>query len=268
MKKISKLCITFLVFGYAFLYIPIIFLVVYSFNESNSGGLWTNFSLKWFKAVFNNQDLLRSALTSIEIAFLSATGSVILGLLTAVSTARSKRFMGKKFLNGAMTIPIVMPDVIIGFSLLILFIFLERTFGIPQERGIITVTIGHIMMSMAYVHITIKSRLASFDQSLEEAAMNLGAKPFKVFISVTMPIISGSIFVGWLLAFTLSLDDIVIASFLSGPGATTLPILIFSNIRIGATSELNAFATLFMGMVMLCLAVLFVITRKTTPPKR
>jgi putrescine transport system permease protein len=264
----SKVCVSFIVFGYAFLYVPIIFLIVYSFNESSSADVWTGFSLKWFRSVFDNQDLLQSALSSIEVAFLAATGSVILGTLTAVATSRTTNFLGRKFLNGVIAVPMVIPDVVLGFALLILFIALENTFGIPKGRGMATVTIGHVMASIAYVHITIKTRLVSFDQSLEEAAMNLGAKPLGVFTSITIPVIGSSVFAGWLLAFTLSLDDIVIASFLSGPGATTLPILIFSNIKIGITPELNAFATLFMLVVASCLVGMTFITREPKLKKK
>ncbi len=250
----------FLIFGFIFLYIPIIFLIVFSFSDSEAPCVWTKFSLRWFKAVFEDSDLLNSAITSLKVASISATGSVILGLLAAVTTTRNSKFSGKKFLSKTISIPIVMPEIIVGFSLLMLFISIERFFGIPQERGIMTVSIGHIMASMSYVHMTIRSRLLTFDYSLEEAALNLGANPLKVFIFITIPIISKSILAGWLLSFTLSLDDLVIASFLSGPGATTLPILIFSNVRIGVSPSINAFATMFIMLVALCLTIAYLLS--------
>ena len=260
MRKISKIGLSFLIFGFTFLYIPIIFLIFFSFSDSETPCVWTKFSLKWFFAVFEDSDLLHAALTSLQVAAFSATGSVVLGLLAAVSTTRSGNFAGKKFLSRTITMPIVMPEIIIGFSLLMLFMFIERYSGLPQERGVMTVTIGHIMASMAYVHMTIRSRLITFDQSLEEAALNLGANPIKVFVFITIPIISKSILAGWLLAFTLSLDDLVIASFLSGPGATTLPILIFSNVRIGVTPAINAFATMFIMIISACLTMAYILS--------
>lgn len=261
MRMMSNTSLSFLIFGMVFLYIPIFFLVFFSFSESSIPGIWTEFSLKWFMEVFNDTDLIQAALTSFEIAFVSATGSTILGLIAAIATTRHGNFIGKNFLSGSISMPIVTPEIITGFSLLMLFIAVEKCTGISVKRGIVTVTIGHIMASMAYVHMTISSRLSNFEQSFEEAALNLGAHPIKVFLYITIPIISKSILAGWLLAFTLSLDDLVIASFLSGPGTTTLPILIFSNVRIGISPAINAFSTIFIGIVSVCLVSVYVISK-------
>ena len=268
MIKISKTVLTFLIFGIIFLYTPIIFVIINSFSESEIPGIWTTFSLKWFTAVFDDKDLLHAALTSLEVAAIAATGAVILGVLAAASTTKSSAFFGKKFLSGVIIMPIVMPEIIVGFSLLMLFMAMESIFGWPKERGIMTVAIGHIMATMAYVHMTVRSRLLTFDSSLEEAAMNLGAKPFTVFTQIKIPIISKSILAGWLLAFTLSLDDLVIASFLTGPGSTTLPILIFSNVRIGITPAINAFSTMFIIVVALCLALAFFMSNDSDDKKK
>lgn len=253
---------SFLIFGLAFLYIPIVILIIYAFNDSATGGVWTGFSFKWFSAVFKNEELLTAALTSLKIAALSATGATIIGVCAAAVTAKDSHSGKHQFLGKMIQIPILIPEIIIGFSLLMLFIFSEKLFGLPRERGVVTVTIGHIMASVAYVHMTLRDRLMSFDKDLEEAALDLGAKPLKVFVTITLPVISNSIFAGWLLAFTLSLDDLVIASFLAGPGATTLPLLIFSNLRVGITPEINAFATLFIVIVGLCLLVAYLLTTK------
>lgn len=262
MKTISKTSLSFLIFGLVFLYIPIFFLIFFSFSESSIVGVWTKFSLRWFREIFHDIDLLRAASTSVEIAFLSATGSTVLGVIAALATTKQGNFMGKSFLSGTISMPIVMPEIVMGFSLLMLFIAIEKVFGFSIRRGVITVAIGHITASMAYVHMTVSARLAAFDQSLEEAALNLGAHPVRVFLHITLPVISKSIFAGWLLAFTLSLDDLVIASFLSGPGSTTLPILIFSNVRIGISPAINAFSTIFIGIITLCLTAAYVLSNK------
>lgn len=262
MIKLSKTITSILIFGYAFLFTPILFLVVTSFSASEIPGIWTKFSLKWFEVLFEDSDLLHAALISLEIACISASGAVILGVLSAAATTNSETFYGKRFLNTSIVIPIVMPEIIIGFSLLMFFMAMESIFGFPKERGIMTVTIGHIMATIAYVHMTVRSRLLSFDRSIEESALDLGATPFSVFLKIKIPIISKSIVSGWLLAFTLSLDDLVIASFLSGPGSTTLPILIFSNVRVGVTPAINALATMFILVITFCLTVAFCLTRK------
>lgn len=262
MIKISKTIGTVLIFGYAFLFTPIVFLIITSFSASEISGIWTEFSLKWFEALLEDSDLIHAGITSLEVACISASGAVVLGVLAAAGTTNSGTFYGKKFLNTMIVIPIVMPELIIGFSLLMLFMTMESIFGFPKERGIMTVTIGHMMATVAYVHMTVRSRLLSFDRAIEESALDLGAAPFNVFLKIKIPIISKSIISGWLLAFTLSLDDLVIASFLSGPGSTTLPILIFSNVRVGVTPAINALATVFIAIVTFCLIVAFCLTRK------
>jgi putrescine transport system permease protein len=254
--------VSILVFGYALLFIPIVFLIINAFSSSEISGVWTHFSLKWFEAVFEDDDLIYATLTSVETACISATIAVVLGVLAAIATVNEKSFFGKKFLNVAIIIPIVVPEIIVGFSLLMLFIAIENIFGFPKERGLMTVVIGHVMATMAYVHMTVRSRLLSFDNSLEEAALNLGAKYFTVFWQIKIPIIFKSILSGWLLAFTLSLDDLVIASFLTGPGSTTLPILIFSNIRIGITPAINALATMFILVIAIALTLIFFLSKK------
>ncbi|MBR1480249.1 MAG: ABC transporter permease subunit [Alphaproteobacteria bacterium] len=259
--RLSKTILSMLIFGYAFLFIPIFFLIVTSFNESDIPSVWTGFSLKWFLAVFKDEELLRAALTSLEVACISATGAVVLGVLAAAATT-SGSFKGKNFLNTTIIVPIVMPEIIIGFSLLMLFMSMENILGFPKERGIMTVATGHIVATMAYVHMTVRARLLSFDNSLEEAALDLGARPLTVFLQIKIPVIAKSILSGWLLAFTLSLDDLVIASFLSGPGSTTLPIMIFSNVRISISPCINALATLFIALVSTCLTIAFLIARK------
>ncbi|MDR1488267.1 MAG: ABC transporter permease subunit [Holosporales bacterium] len=262
MKKISKLTLTFFIFGMSFLYIPIFFLMFSSFSESGIPGIWTKFSLKWFQAIFDDSELLKAAITSLNIALFSATGATVLGVLAAVTTSKKEYFIGKKFLVKTIHMPIFMPEIITGFSMLMLFISIEKIMGFSIKRGMMAVSIGHIMAAMSYIHTTIKSRLLDLEKSIEEAAMNLGATPLKVFIYVTIPLISESIFAGWLLAFTLSLDDLVIATFLSGPGTTTLPILIFSNIKIGITPIINAFSTLLICVIFLCLLVTHLLYRK------
>lgn len=264
MRKLSKSILTFMIFGYAFLYIPIFFVIINSFSASEIPGIWTEFSLKWFKSVFKNDELLRAAMTSLEIAIISATASIVLGSLTAVTSSKSNKFFGKTFINSVTVIPIVVPEIIVGFSLLMLFMFSESLIGWPKERGVLTVVIGHIIASMAYVHVTIKAKLVNLDASIEEAAMNLGARPFIIFFYIKLPMITKSILTGWLLAFTLSLDDLVIASFLTGPGSTTLPIIVFSNVRIGVSPTINAFATIFVCTIASCLAIAYM----TSKPKK
>ncbi|MDR1609489.1 MAG: ABC transporter permease subunit [Holosporales bacterium] len=261
----SKAVVSCIIFGFAFLYIPIIALMVNSFSDSDIPGVWTHFSMRWFKAVLEDRDLIGAAIASLKIALISATGSVVLGLLSAIATTNYSTGRCRKMLGNLIVIPMIMPEVIIGFSLLMLFMALEDIFGIPAERGVITVAIGHIMTTVAYIHMTIRSRLVLFDKSIEEAAANLGARPFAVFMSIKVPIISRSIAAGWILAFTLSLDDLVIASFLTGPGATTLPILIFSNVRVGVTPAINAFSTMFIGAVLVCGMLSFLISRSSKP---
>ncbi|MCX7338675.1 MAG: ABC transporter permease subunit [Alphaproteobacteria bacterium] len=263
MRRMSTSGTVALIFGYAFLYLPILFLVVFSFNESRLPGVWTGFSLKWFHLLFDNEDLLAAVVTSFQIASMAATGAVVLGTLAAVSMVRFGVFYGRTLFGGLISAPLVMPEVITGLALLLTFVSLERIIGWPSERGMMTVTIAHTTLAMAYVYLIVHSRLQDFDLSLEEAALDLGAKPVKVFFQITLPIIAPALLSGWLLAFALSLDDVIIASFLSGPGATTLPILIFSSLRLGITPEINALAAIIIGIVSLGVTVAgFLLVRK------
>lgn len=243
-------CANFILFcGYLFLYLPLLCVMVYSFNESRFVNTWTKFSLKWYKVLFSDPIILRSTLTSLKIASLSATISVIIGTIAAIVIVRFKRFKGKALFFASMTAPMVMPEVVMGLSLLMLFVGLEKIFGWPAGRGTLTVTIAHITLTVSYVTMIVQARLQDFDRSLEEAALDLGASPLKVFFVITLPLISPGIILGWLLAFALSLDDVVIASFVSGPGATTLPMIVFSSLRFGISPEINALATVLIAVL-------------------
>lgn len=237
--------------GFGLLYAPIISLVVFSFNENRLVTVWSGFSLRWYPAMFNDPQILSSAWLSLRIAAISATIALVLGTLCAVALVRFRRFRGKTLLGAAVTAPLVMPEVITGLSLLLLFVAMQATLGWPSGRGILTLIIAHSTFCMAYVTVVVQSRLIDLDLSLEEAAMDLGATPARVFFDITLPIIAPALVSGWLLAFTLSLDDLVISSFVTGPGATTLPMVIFSKIRLGVSPEVNALATIIIGIVAL-----------------
>ena len=248
-QRRSFFVLTAMAFGFAFLYVPILSLIVYSFNESRLVTVWAGFSTKWYVELFQNQQVLDSAKLSLKIATINATGATILGTLAGLALARFGRFRGRATLSGMVTAPLVMPEVITGLSLLLLFVAMEQAIGWPAGRGMTTITIAHITFSMAYVTVVVQSRLATLDESLEEAAMDLGARPAKVFFLITLPIIMPAILAGWLLAFTLSWDDLVISSFVSGPGSSTLPILIFSKVRLGVSPDINALATILVLIV-------------------
>ncbi|WP_353859308.1 ABC transporter permease subunit [Azospirillum formosense] len=248
MKQMGKLAWA-LWFGYAFLYVPIALLIFYSFNESRLVTVWGGFSTKWYAELLQNDQLLGAAWLSLKVAAMSATASVVLGTVAGLALARFGRFRGRTLFGGMITAPLVMPEVITGLSLLLLFVALEQAIGWPDGRGMTTITIAHTTFTMAYVAVIIQSRLVSLDESLEEAAMDLGARPAKVFFVITLPIIAPAIVSGWLLAFTLSLDDVVVASFVSGPGSTTLPMVIFSSVKFGISPQINALATLMMMVV-------------------
>lgn len=237
--------------GFAFLYLPIMSLVVFSFNESRLVTVWSGFSTKWYGELFADPQMLGAAWLSLQIAFFSATIALVLGTLCAVALVRFKRFRGRTVLAGAVSAPLVMPDVITGLALLLLFVAMEGMFGWPSGRGVLTITIAHSTFCMAYVTVVVQSRLSDLDLSLEEAAMDLGATPIRVFFDITLPIIAPALISGWLLAFTLSLDDLVIASFVSGPGSSTLPMVIFSKVRLGVSPDVNALATIIIGVVAL-----------------
>lgn len=251
----SAFVTTMLVAGFLFLYVPILLMIVYSFNESRLVTVWGGFSTQWYAALFRNQQVLDAAWLSFKIAAMNATGATILGTLAGLALARFGRFRGRPLLTGLATAPLVMPEVVTGLSLLLLFVAMEQAFGWPAGRGITTITIAHMTFSMAYVTVVVQSRLATLDESLEEAAMDLGARPAKVFFLITLPIILPAISAGWLLAFTLSWDDLVITSFVTGPGSSTLPIVIFSKVRLGVSPDINALATILVLMVAVFTAI-------------
>ncbi len=241
--KSSRLDPVVLTLGFAFLYIPIIILVIYSFNASRLVTVWGGFSFKWYVSMWSNQGLMDAAWITARVGILSATIGTVLGTLAALSLVRFARFPGRLAFSGMIYAPLVMPEVITGLSLLLLFV------SVGIDRGFWTVTIAHTTFTMCYVAIVVQSRLLTFDRSLEEAAMDLGCPPVKTFFKITLPIIMPAVVAGWMLAFTLSLDDLVIASFTTGPGATTLPIKIYSQVRLGVTPEINAVCTLLIGLV-------------------
>ena len=244
-----------LVLGYLFLYVPIFSVIVYSFNESRLVTVWSGFSTKWYGELLHNHQLLNAAWLSIKIAALNASLAVVLGTLAALALVRFRGRRGHRSLGVMVTAPLVMPEVIIGLSLLLLFVSMESLLGWPQGRGQLTILIAHATFSMAYVTVIVQSRLAHLDPALEEAALDLGARPAKVFFSITLPIISPALLAGWLLSFTLSLDDLVIASFVSGPGSTTLPMVVYSSVRMGVSPQINALASLMLLTVSVAVLV-------------
>ncbi len=237
--------------GFAFLYLPIAVLIFFSFNESKLVAVWGGFSVRWYGELFGNRQILTAAWLSVRIAFITACLAVVLGTLAGLTLARFGRFKGRALFSGLVSAPLVMPEVITGLSMLMLFVSLEQLIGWPEGRGMLTVIIGHVTFASSYVAVVVQSRLVSLDGSIEEAAMDLGARPVKVFMLITLPIIAPALISGWLLSFTLSLDDLVITSFLSGPGSSTLPQVIFSKVRLGVSPDINALATLVIGIVTL-----------------
>jgi putrescine transport system permease protein len=229
--------------GLAFLYLPILLLVIYSFNESRLVTVWAGFSTKWYGALLHDEALLDAAWVTLRVAFLSASVATILGTLAAITLVRFGRFFGRTLFSGMIYAPLVMPDVIIGLSLLLLFVAVDFT------RGFWTIVLAHITFSLCFVAVVVQSRLVTFDRSLEEAAVDLGCPPAKTFFLITLPLIAPAVVAGWMLAFTLSLDDLVIASFTTGPGATTLPMKIYSQVRLGVTPEINAVSTIMIAIV-------------------
>lgn len=254
-KRLPLPLITLLIFGYAFLYGPIMSLMIYSFNDSKLVTVWGGWSTKWYGELLNNQQILDAAWLSVKIATISASLAVVIGTLAAMALVKFKRFRGRTSLSLMLTAPLVMPEVIIGLSLLLLFVSMEDVLGWPDGRGQTTIMIAHMTFSIAYVTVVIRSRLAHFDFSLEEAAMDLGAPPVKTFFLITLPLIAPALLAGWLLAFTLSLDDLVVASFVSGPGATTLPMVVYSSVRLGVSPEINALATIIVALVSVAVLV-------------
>jgi putrescine transport system permease protein len=248
-RNTSVVRLSALIFGFAFLYIPILSLVVYSFNKSRLVTVWGGFSTQWYGKLLENDQILEAAWLSLRIAAVNATGATILGTLAGLALSRFGQFKGRTLLSGMTTAPLVMPEVITGLSLLLLFVSMEQLFGWPAGRGVTTITIAHITLTLSYVTVIVQSRLATLDESLEEAAMDLGARPARVFMLITLPIIAPALVSGWLLAFTISLDDLVIASFVSGPGSSTLPMVIFSKVRLGVSPDINALATIMVSLV-------------------
>lgn len=240
----SRFTLAMLVLGFVFLYAPILSLVVYSFNESRLVTVWSGFSVKWYGELFRDQQMMAAAWVSVQVAFWTACASVVLGTMAAMVMTRFRDFRGKTLFGALITAPLVMPEVITGLSILLLFVSIGPIIGIGEQRGMLTIWIAHVTFCMAFVTVVISSRLGELDRSLEEAAMDLGANRLKVFFVITLPIIAPALVSGWLLAFTLSLDDLVIASFVSGPSSTTLPMKVFSSVRLGLSPKINALATL------------------------
>lgn len=239
----SRFNVMSVVLGFAFLYLPIVLLVIFSFNESKLVTVWGGFSTKWYGELFRNQGLMDAAWVTIRVALLSASIATVLGTLGALAMTRYTRFRGRILFSGMIYAPLVMPEVITGLSLLLLFV------AIGFDRGFWTVTLAHTTLTMCFVAVVVQSRLVTFDRSLEEAAMDLGATPVTTFMQITLPVILPAVVSGWMLAFTLSLDDLVIASFTSGPGATTLPMKIYSQVRLGVTPEINAVCTIMIAVI-------------------
>ena len=241
-----------LAFGFAFLYVPIFSMIAYSFNASRLVTVWDaahSPTLKWYGALFANGQITDAALLSVKIAAMNATGAVILGTMTGFALVRFGRFRGRALLAALSTAPLVLPEIITGLSLLLLFVAMQQLIGWPRARGETTITIAHISFSLSYVAVIVQARLTGFDESLEEAALDLGARPAVVFTRITLPLIAPALLSGWLLSFTLSWDDVVISQFVAGPGSSTLPMVIFSKVRLGVSPDVNALATLMVLIV-------------------
>ena len=235
--------------GFGFLYAPILILVIYSFNESKLVTVWGGFSTRWYVELFQDPQILDAAKLSLQIAASSATIALVLGVAAAMTLVRFRWFRGRTWLAGMVAAPLVMPEVITGLSLLLLFVALDNWLGWPSGRGVTTIVLAHATFGMAFVAVIVQARLRDMDRTLEEAAMDLGARPATVFLTVTLPTIAPALVAAWLLAFTLSLDDLVIASFVSGPGSSTLPMVVFSKVRLGISPDINALATLMILIV-------------------
>lgn len=262
MKRQSRFILSMLAFGYAFLYIPLLSVVVYSFNDSRLATLWGGFSTRWYGELLRNDDVISALFLSLKIGFSAATLATLFGTFAGMALARFGRFRGRNLLTGMVMSPMVMPEVITGLALLLLFVSLQQLTGWPSQRGFGTITIAHTTFAMAYVAVIVQSRLVAMDESLEEAALDLGGRPFRVMLDITLPLIAPAMVAGWLLAFTLSLDDLVIASFVSGPGGSTLPMLIFSKVKLGVTPDINALATVIMLFVSIGVVVAWSVGRR------
>jgi putrescine transport system permease protein len=234
--------------GFFFLYLPIVALVIFSFNDSPIPNVWRGFTLKWYEALLRDEEMLSGLWLSFKIALLTACGSVVLGTLAAFALVKYRRFKGRTLFSGMVSAPLVMPEVVVGLSLLLMLVSVQRALGFP-ERGMFTIWLGHLLLGMAYATVVVQARLQDLNPQLEEAAMDLGAKPHQVFWLITLPMIAQSLVSAWLLTFTLSLDDVVLSAFLSGPGSTTMPLVIFSRARLGLNPSVNAVATVIVVVV-------------------
>jgi putrescine transport system permease protein len=251
-------------FGLAFLYLPLVVVIAYSFNESRLVTVWTGFSTHWYGELFHDRQFLRAAGVSLLVASISATLASILGLFAGYVLARFKAFRGRALFSGMVAAPLVMPEIITGLSLLLLFVAMEHTLGWPEGRGILTIVLAHTTFATAYVAVVVQARLAGMDRDVEEAAADLGARPHAVFLHITLPLSFPAVVAGWLLAFVLSLDDLVIASFVSGPQSTTLPMVVFSSIRMGVSPKINALATILIILTALLLVTAAWLGRRRT----
>ncbi|WP_372570319.1 ABC transporter permease [Ruegeria jejuensis] len=262
MTRLSWFNVVSLTLGFAFLYLPMVILIIFSFNESKLVTVWAGFSTKWYGELLQNEAFLDAAWVTLRVAVFSSTIATVLGTMAAYVLVRGGRFFGRTLFSGMIYAPLVMPEVITGLSLLLLFI------GIGLDRGIFTIVLAHTTFSMCYVSVVVSSRLVTFDRSLEEAALDLGCSPAEAFRLVTLPIIAPAVISGWLLAFTLSLDDLVIASFTSGPSSTTLPIKIFSSVRLGVSPEINALSTLMIAVVAVGVIIASLVTKRAALQRR
>ncbi|MBO9395399.1 MULTISPECIES: ABC transporter permease [unclassified Shimia] len=262
MRQMSWFNVTSLTLGFVFLYLPMVILIIFSFNESKLVTVWAGFSTKWYGELINNRAFLDAAWVTLKVAFISSTLATVLGTMAAIVMVRAGRFRGRTLFSGMIYAPMVMPEVITGLSLLLLFI------SLGMDRGVFTIVLAHTTFSMCYVSVVVSSRLVSFDQSLEEAALDLGCTPVEAFRLVTLPIIAPAVISGWLLAFTLSLDDLVIASFTSGPSATTLPMKIWSSVRLGVSPEINALSTIMILVVTIGVVTASLINKRNVVRQR
>ncbi|MAB13013.1 ABC transporter permease subunit [Parvibaculum sp.] len=250
MNKGNSLFIkTMMLLGFVFLYAPVLLLMLYSFNESKLVTVWAGFSTKWYAALLQDDQILNAAWLSLKIAAINSTIAIVIGTLAAITLVRFGKFLGRTMMTWMIAAPLVMPDVILGLSLLLLFVSMSAVIGFPEGRGMLTIIIAHVTFSSAYVSVIVQARLSSLDRSYEEAAIDLGAGPVTVFRTVTLPLIMPSVIAGWLLSFIMSFDDLVIASFVSGPSSSTLPMVIFSKVRLGLNPEINALATIVITLV-------------------
>ena len=262
MRRRPTFLIVMLGLGFAFFYVPILSMMVYSFNASRLATVWGGFSLEWYRELLGNRQVIDAALLSVRIALVSATLATILGTMAGVALARARRFRGRTLFAGLVTAPLVMPEVITGIASLMLFILMAEWIGWPSSRGFLTITLAHTTFCLVFVATIVRARLAASDEAIEEAAIDLGSRPWQVMRDVTLPVIAPAIASGWLLAFTISLDDVVISSFVTGPGNTTLPILIWSKVKLGVTPDINALATITVCVVGVGVAIAGVILQR------